>query len=146
MIDCKATRFGWGQVTFDGAKVLLNGERLILRGDSWHFMGIPQMTRRYAWAWFTAMREAGLNAARLHAQPYPEFYLDVADEMGILVLDETAVWASDGGPKLDDSAFFERGIGQPPAGEEQALDLRAEERQKDTLYFEFPDASALRDT
>lgn len=106
IMDVKYTRFGWRQFAFRGSEVQLNGERLILRGDSWHFMGIPQMTRRYAWAWFTALREAGLNAVRLHAQPYPAFYLDVADEMGILVLDETAVWASDAGPKLDDPAFW----------------------------------------
>ncbi len=105
--DVKYTRFGWRQFTFRGPDVLLNGEPLILRGDSWHFMGIPQMTRRHAWAWFTALHEAGLNAVRLHAQPYPAFYLDVADEMGILVLDETAVWASDAGPKLDDSGFWQ---------------------------------------
>lgn len=106
VIDTKYTRFGWRQITFQGQQVLLNGEPLILRGDSWHFMGIPQMTRRYAWAWFTALQAAGLNAVRLHAQPYPAFYLDVADEMGILVLDETAIWASDGGPKLDDPGFW----------------------------------------
>jgi len=106
-IDSKYTRFGWRQIAFRGAEVMLNGEPLILRGDSWHFMGIPQMTRRYPWAWFTALRQAGLNAVRLHAQPYPEFYLDVADEMGILVLDETAMWASDGGPKLDDPGFWQ---------------------------------------
>ena len=105
--DVKYTRFGWRQFTFRGPDLLLNGEPLILRGDSWHFMGIPQMTRRYAWAWFTALHEAGLNAVRLHAQPYPAFYLDVADEMGILVLDETAMWASDAGPKLDDSRFWQ---------------------------------------
>jgi hypothetical protein len=106
VIDRKYTRFGWRQITFRGSEVLLNGEPLILRGDSWHFMGIPQMTRRYAWAWYTAMRRAGLNAVRLHAQPYPTFYLDVADEMGILVLDESAMWASDAGPKLDDPVFW----------------------------------------
>ncbi|HVE15289.1 MAG TPA: glycoside hydrolase family 2 TIM barrel-domain containing protein, partial [Chthoniobacterales bacterium] len=39
-------------------------------------------------------------------QPYPTFYLDVADEMGIMVLDESAVWASDGGPKLDDPRYW----------------------------------------
>ena len=105
-IDSKYARFGWRQIAFRGPQVLLNGKPAILRGDSWHFMGIPQMTRRYPWSWFTAMRCAGLNAVRLHAQPYPAFYLDVADEMGILVLDETAVWASDGGPKLDHPAFW----------------------------------------
>jgi beta-galactosidase len=77
-----------------------------MRGDSWHFLGIPQMTRRYAEAWYKAMRDANVNAVRLHAEPYPSFYMDVADEMGILVLDETAVWASDGGPKLNDSNYW----------------------------------------
>lgn len=107
IIDKKINRFGWRQVTIKGSRIYLNNEEITLRGDSWHFLGIPQMTRRYAQAWYTAMRDAGLNAVRLHAQPYPSFYLDVADEMGILVLDETAMWASDGGPKLDDPAYWQ---------------------------------------
>ncbi len=37
----------------------------------------------------------------------PRFYMDVADEMGICVLNETANWASDGGPKLDSELFWE---------------------------------------
>lgn len=106
-VDVKYERFGWRQFTVHGAELRLNGKPLVLKGDSWHFMGIPQMTRRYACAWYTALQEAGLNAVRLHAQPYPSFYLDVADEMGILVLDETAIWASDAGPKLDDPAFWQ---------------------------------------
>ena len=69
-------------------------------------MGIPQMTRRYAWAWFTAIKGMNGNAVRPHAQVYPRFYLDMADEMGICVLNETANWASDGGPKLDSEHFW----------------------------------------
>jgi beta-galactosidase len=106
-IDNKYTRFGWCQIKLQNGEVLLNGKSIVMRGDSWHFLGIPQMTRRYAAAWYQAMRDAKLNAVRLHAQPYPSFYLDVADEMGILVLDETAVWASDGGPKLNDPAYWQ---------------------------------------
>ncbi|MCW3092950.1 MAG: glycoside hydrolase family 2 [Ferruginibacter sp.] len=106
-VDRKYTRFGWRQTALKGNQFTLNGQPFIMKGDSWHFLGIPQMTRRYAWAWFTAMRDANLNTVRLHAQPYPAFYLDMADEMGILVLDETAVWASDGGPKLDDPAYWQ---------------------------------------
>jgi Glycosyl hydrolases family 2/Glycosyl hydrolases family 2, TIM barrel domain/Glycosyl hydrolases family 2, sugar binding domain len=107
VIDAKYQRFGWRQFEVKGSKVLLNGKPIILKGDSWHFLGIPQMTRRYAWAWFSALHDAHANAVRLHAEPYPEFYLDVADEMGIMVLDETAIWASDGGPKLDSEAFWQ---------------------------------------
>lgn len=107
VLDIKSTRFGWRQVSLQGNQVLLNGKPIVMRGDSWHFLGIPQMSRRYAEAWYRAMRDAGLNAVRLHAQPYPSFYLDAADEMGILVLDESAMWASDGGPKLDDPLYWQ---------------------------------------
>ena len=106
ILDAKYTRFGWRQITLNGGTVLLNGKPLLMKGDSWHFLGIPQMTRRYPWAWFTALHAANLNAVRFHAQPYPSFYLDVADEMGVLVLDETAVWASDGGPRLNDPDYW----------------------------------------
>jgi lysophospholipase L1-like esterase len=105
--DVAYTRFGWRETTIRGKQLLLNGEPLILKGDSWHFMGIPQMTRRYAWAWYTMLKTAHANAVRLHAQPYPSFYLDMADEMGILVLDETAMWASDGGPDITSEEYWD---------------------------------------
>lgn len=106
-IDSEYQRFGWRQWSIEGDKYCLNGEPVEFRADSWHFQGIPQMTRRYAWAWYKAIKNANGNAVRLHAQVFPEFYLDVADEMGICVLDETAIWASDGGIKFDSEEFWE---------------------------------------
>jgi beta-galactosidase len=105
--DIKYERFGWREWTFNGSKQLLNGKEYQLHGDSWHFMGVPQLTRRYAYAWFTALKDANANAVRPHAQIYPRFYFDVADEMGICILAETANWASDGGPKMDSPLFWE---------------------------------------
>lgn len=107
-IDKQYTRFGWREWTFSGNRQLLNGQPFELRGDSWHFLGIPQMTRRYAWSWFTMLHAAHANAVRLHAQPYPSFYLDMADELGICVLDETANWGSDGQHKYDSPDFWRR--------------------------------------
>lgn len=104
--DVKYQRFGWRQFKFDGNKFLLNGQPITLKGDSWHFMGVPQMTRRYAYAWYSLLKDAGANAVRLHASVYPSFYHDMADEMGIMVLDESAIWASDGGPKADSDLFW----------------------------------------
>lgn len=109
-VDRKAERFGWREWTIDGGKYLLNGKPIQFRSDSWHFMGVPQMTRRYAWAWFKAIKEANGNAVRLHAQVYPSFYHDMADEMGICILDETSNWASDGGPKFDREIFWKNSI------------------------------------
>ena len=105
-IDTHYQRFGYREWTLEGTALCLNGDPCPLRGDSWHFMGIPQMTRRYAWAWYRAIKDMGGNAVRLHAQVYPRFYLDMADEMGICVLAETANWASDGGPALENPAFW----------------------------------------
>lgn len=107
VVDLKYERFGWREWTLKGTQHLLNGKVYPLRSDSWHFMGIPQMTRRYAWAWYKAIKDMNGNAVRLHAQVYPRFYMDMADEMGICVLDETANWGSDGGPKLDSPIFWE---------------------------------------
>lgn len=105
-VDTKYERFGWREWTLSGTRQYLNGKPYTLHGDSWHFMGIPQMTRRYAWAWYTAIKRMNGNAVRPHAQIYPRLYLDMADEMGICVLNETANWASDGGPKLDSDHFW----------------------------------------
>ena len=106
-VDVKYDRFGWRQWTFKGTELCLNGQPYQLHGDAWHFQGIPQLTRRYAWAWYKAIKDMNGNAVRPHAQVYPRFYLDLADEMGICVLGETANWASDGGPKLDSPKFWE---------------------------------------
>jgi hypothetical protein len=93
-IDFKYTRFGWREFKIKKGIFYLNDHKLQIKGDSWHFMGIPQLTRRYAFAWYKALKDAGGNGVRLHAMPYPTFYLEVADEMGICVLDESAIWAS----------------------------------------------------
>ncbi len=107
IIDTKYQRFGWRQFTTQGNQLLLNGQPIVLHGDSWHFMGVPQMTRRYAYAWFHLLKDAGANAVRLHASVYPSFYHDMADEMGIMILDESAIWLSDGGPKADSDLFWQ---------------------------------------
>ena len=106
-VDTRYQRFGWRQFTVAGNQLLLNGSPIVLHGDSWHFMGVPQMTRRYAYAWFSLLKDAGANAVRLHASVYPSFYHDMADEMGIMILDESAIWLSDGGPKADSDLFWQ---------------------------------------
>lgn len=106
-VDQKYQRFGWRQFLFNGSQMTLNGKPIKLRGDSWHYMGVPQMTRRYAYGWYKMLHDAGANAVRLHAEPFPSFYLDMADEMGICVLDESAIWASDGGPNYGSATYWE---------------------------------------
>lgn len=93
-IDRHYTRFGWRQLALRGQDLLLNGHKIQLYGDLVHPFGAFVMSRRYPWAWYRMVKDFGGNAVRLHAQPMPSFYLDLADEMGLLVLDETALFGS----------------------------------------------------
>ena len=93
-LDVRQVRFGWRQWTIAGPDLLLNGKRTQLVGDLLHPFGPFTLSPRYAWGWYTLVKGFGGNAVRLHAQPMPRFYLDLADEMGIAVLDETALFGS----------------------------------------------------
>jgi beta-galactosidase len=107
-VDRKYTRFGWREFKIKNGDFYLNEDKIQVKGDSWHFMGIPQLTRRYAFAWYRALKDAGGNGVRLHAMPYPTFYLEMADEMGVCVLDESAIWASHCQFNYDEPVTWER--------------------------------------
>ena len=87
-------RFGFREFWAEGSSFVLNGTRVNLRGDSWHFQGAVQMTEEYVRNWCRLCKERGVNSIRYHAEPHPEFYLDIADEEGMLIVDETAIYGS----------------------------------------------------
>ncbi len=101
-IDQKYTRFGWREFKVVGSDLHLNGKPVKLYADILHPFSEFIMTRRTAWAWFTMIKDFGGNAVRLHAQPWPKFYIDMADEMGLAVLDETGLFGSAGGFNMDE--------------------------------------------
>ncbi|MBI5830747.1 MAG: beta-galactosidase [Armatimonadetes bacterium] len=93
-LDRQYSRFGWRQVAIRGRDLLLNGSRITLYGDLLHPFGPFVNSRRYVWAWYKLIKDMHGNAVRPHAQPHPRAYLDLADEMGLMVLDETAMFGS----------------------------------------------------
>lgn len=105
-IDTKYERFGWRTFEIRGKNLYLNGEPIQIKGDSWHFTGVPQMSRRYAYAWYQMLKDANANGVRLHAQVFPRFYLDMADEMGICILDETSIWWSDAKTNIESEKYW----------------------------------------
>ncbi len=82
--DRKILRFGFREVWFEGHRLYLNGVRTNLRGDAWHYQGFAFQTSDYARNWYRVCKQTGMNFVRLHAMPYPEFFLDIADEEGFL--------------------------------------------------------------
>ena len=93
-LDRKYQRFGWREFKIRGRDLLLNGSRIELRGDILHPFGAYSFSTRFVRAWYTMIKDMHGNAVRPHAQIYPRCYLDLADEMGLCVLDEVAVFGS----------------------------------------------------
>mgnify|MGYP000474708031 CR=1 FL=1 len=107
-IDTHYTRFGWRQFAIDGRQVLLNGKPIRFFGDLLHPFGPHFSSRRHVWAWYRMIKDFGGNAVRPHAQVHPRSYLDLADEMGIAVLDETAIFGSSINLNLMEPQVWER--------------------------------------
>ncbi len=94
VVDEKVVRIGFRTMKAEGEKFVLNGRPINLKSDAWHYLGYTVQTPEYARAYYQMALDAGVNVIRLHAQPFPEFFLDIADEMGMLLVSESAVWAS----------------------------------------------------
>ena len=54
------------------------------------------------------IKDFGGNAVRPHAQPWPRVYYDLADEMGLMVLDETALFGSSIRLNLEEDVTWQR--------------------------------------
>ncbi len=106
LLDSLDTSFGFREVWFDGFKLYLNGIRINLRGDAWHYQGFVYQTKEYALNWYKLCKEAGINSVRLHAMPYPDFFLEAADESGMLIIDESAIYGSSKKMQADDEEFL----------------------------------------
>ena len=91
-IDRDEVRFGVRKIEMDHAYGLkLNGRKVFLASMSNHHdLGLvgaaayPRAIRRQ----FETMKKFGYNAIRCSHNPYSEEFYDLADEMGLLVLDE----------------------------------------------------------
>jgi len=102
LLDRRVTRFGWREFGFDqDQRFTLNGKPLRLNIELCHFFGVAHLSPRHAVAWYRMLKDCNINAVRFHAMPYPRFYLELADEMGILVHAETAIYGSHADFNLD---------------------------------------------
>jgi hypothetical protein len=90
------TRFGFRDVGFEGIHFTLNGIRCNLRGESPSYGEKHDLlhTREVAEKTVRRYLRANCNVLRFHSMPAPPHVLDVCDEMGMLVIDESAIYAS----------------------------------------------------
>ena len=91
-VDRITAKFGFRSVEFDPEHgFVLNGKKLLLRGVNIHedLCGIgPAVFRDGVARRYRILKSLGVNAVRLAHHPYAPEYLELADEMGLLIFDE----------------------------------------------------------
>ncbi len=90
------TRFGFRETWFEGIHFYLNSIRCNLRGESPSYGEKTEMfaTRQTATEMIRRYQAANCNVLRFHSMPAPPHVLEVCDELGMLVIDESAIYAS----------------------------------------------------
>ena len=96
VVDQETRRFGFREIWISGNQFIINGVRVNLWGDS-----IVRDHRRKehltpsAWPKHVdmLMGELNMRIIRWHQHPAADFLLDVADEKGLFMLDESALYA-----------------------------------------------------
>lgn len=105
--DTETTRFGMRSFTVDNKnkQFLLNSKPYFLLGTNvatYRFFedenrGYLPWDKTWVRKLFTQFKSMNWNSFRFHVGPAPDFWYDLADEMGLLIQDEYAVWYGKGG-------------------------------------------------
>lgn len=108
VVDKKYVRFGWRQFKIDGKKFLLNGQPIQFFSDLGHPFGPFVCSRRYVWQDYKMIQGMGGNSVRPHANIMPRLWTDLADEIGICVLDESSIFGSSISLNLKEPVTWQR--------------------------------------
>lgn len=96
--DQWSTMTGFRDVKIEGNRFLLNGERLVLKGvcrhDMWKDVGFT-LTAAQMEQDMRMIKELGCNYVRLVHYPHHRRIIELADELGMLVSEESGYWGMD---------------------------------------------------
>ncbi len=104
-VDTVRTRFGFRELWAEGEHLVLNGTRIHLLATSCWPPARP--LEEGAIRRILLDVKAGNNQAfRLHTQPWDKTWYRVADEVGLLIVEEAAVWCDPRAYRLGDPVFW----------------------------------------
>lgn len=99
-IDKETTRFGFREIWISGNRLMFNGHPFTILGSNIVQHSEFHDNQRY---WFLSpeawnstidrLFELNIRTVRFHMQPAPKYMLDIADERGLLVIDESTIYA-----------------------------------------------------
>jgi len=94
IIDRHITRFGFREFWVEGEHLVLNGTRMKFLATAGHPRGTLDdgLSKKSAIDFYRRIREAGCVAMRLHANVWPEAWYEAADEVGMPLIMESALF------------------------------------------------------
>lgn len=105
--DVLRTRFGFREFWIEGHDFYLNGSKVHLLGSSgWPPRTDPMTADEVRERW-ESLKRAGIICFRTHTQPWRRVHYDVADEVGMLISIEGAVWNDDQAYRVNDPVFWD---------------------------------------
>jgi len=104
--DTVRIRFGFREFWVEGPDFYLNGSKIHLLASSGWPPHAPKSREEMAQFW-RALKKCGCVAFRTHTQPWRSDWYDVADEVGILIIVEGAVWNDDYVYRINDPVFWD---------------------------------------
>jgi hypothetical protein len=117
LIDEEQRRFGFREIWIEGTKLMLNGNRLNLRGTSINTHGQGYNSGRYRYispdSWnhtIDRLQAMNIQCVRFHQQPASKRIIEIADERGLLVVEESPMYARDYILKSNNEVYFRNGL------------------------------------
>ncbi|MGQ9730206.1 MAG: carbohydrate-binding domain-containing protein [Candidatus Zipacnadales bacterium] len=105
--DVLRTRFGFREFEVRGPHFYLNGKKINLLATSW-WPTVDPLTPEAIREQMRMMKYARCVAFRTHTQPWCERWYEIADEVGIMMIPEGAVWNDDTLYRLGDQRFWDQ--------------------------------------
>ncbi len=107
-MDRAATRFGFREFWTDGPELVLNGTPMKFLATAGHPRGKvdPETAKAEALDFYARIREAGCVAMRLHANIWPRPWYEAADEVGMPLILESALFCWSDAYALGNETFW----------------------------------------
>ncbi len=103
--DQVRTRFGFREFWVQGSHFYLNGSRINLLASSW-WPSYGQTKEEVA-DQIRRLKAAGCVCFRTHTQPWPEVWYETADELGLMMIPEGAIWNDNDSYRVNDPVFWQ---------------------------------------
>ena len=95
VVDRETRRFGFREMWISGIHFILNGIRSNQRGDNTYVEDNLTTVARVE-SQVARWKQLNMNIFRWHAAPVPEYMMDVCDEKGFMVVNESPLYGTNG--------------------------------------------------